>query len=220
MDKLNLGIESTIFVEFPRINPGHRYRSKLLGYKTKHSIMITTPMEGNEALSLLDNDKCTVRYMDGQNACAFETAVQRVCKEPFSYLHLYYPDLIEHVQLRAAQRFPVELTASATQNNNKDATKYKATIVDLSPLGIGFSSEKSIGEVSDIFNLAIELPNNGETKTLQINVMICNIQETISNKNSEDILYRYGAKFLTEDPAQQLKIAELIYQHINIIRNS
>ena len=220
MDRLNLAIESTLFIEFPRINAGHRYRCKLLGYKKKYSIMITTPVEGSEALTLLDNDRCTIRYMDGQNACAFETAVQRVCKEPFSYLHLYYPDLIEHVQLRAAQRFPVELQATATEKNNKDAIKYKTTIVDLSPLGIGFSSHEKIGETSDLIELKVELPSNGETKALQINVMICNIQENISNKNSEDILYRYGAKFLTEDPAQQLKIAELIYQHVNIIRNS
>lgn len=208
MDKLTLNVESTLLIEFPRLNSGHRYRGRLLGYRSKHSVLVF--IEGTETLSPLENDNCTVRYMDGQNACAFSTSVQRVCAEPFPYLHLYYPNSIEFVQLRAVQRFPVNLSATAIL---ADGSTQPAAIVDISPQGLGFTAQSSLGEKGDTLKLNIDINNGEQKKQLAIDVSICNHQCKNSDDDSPQ-LHRYGATFFNNDPQQILSITELVFQNM------
>lgn len=215
MEQLNLNVDDPLIIEFPHIKPGQRYRCKLLGYNIGQSIMITSPRDGSDAPLLRENDLCTVRYMDGINACAFKSRVRRNCIEPYPYVHLYFPHSIEAVQLRQAQRFSVKFDANVHAAGGESVP---VCVSDICTQGVGFFAPRAIAEPGESIVIDIDLGDDS-SRIISLRAEICNAKQARS-EGGDDHGYRYGAKLLMADADSQLKISELIFRHLNIIRSS
>ena len=86
---------------------------RLIGYLQDLSLLITTPTTFNGVrLQLVQGDQLVMRFSSSQNAFAFAGDVQRVCKLPYSYLHIAFPKEVQGTVIRKAARVKTTIVAS------------------------------------------------------------------------------------------------------------
>ncbi len=95
-DDMKLNAESRLQLEPPKQLGSERILVKVIGYLRGVSLLVTAPAAANGArLQLIEGERVVTRSFSGQNAFAFACTVERVCKLPYEYLHLSFPDVIE-----------------------------------------------------------------------------------------------------------------------------
>jgi c-di-GMP-binding flagellar brake protein YcgR len=92
---------------------GHKasYRVQLVGVLPGLSLLVTAPDVRGAHVPLADGQIFEVRIFNGDDALAFSSMVIRSCQEPYPYVHLSYPERIEHVLVRNARRTRLKLPA-------------------------------------------------------------------------------------------------------------
>jgi hypothetical protein len=90
---------------------GPRVQARLLGYLEGESVMAALPGATLLPTDLRLGDEVAVRYLVGRSVCGFKTHVIRVCTSPYPYFHLHYPEDIQKMDVRSAERVQVALSA-------------------------------------------------------------------------------------------------------------
>lgn len=182
----------------------------LIGYEPGKSILVSMPRIDGEAMQLLINDGVAVRYLFGNAVHAFESAVLRICKDPFPFIHLLYPKVIESVKVRSAERVSIRIDGEAQPGEGKDVTP--VSLLDLSIGGARLSSPRDLGDINDTFSLSFDLTFAGLRETLHIPVVIRS-----STRKSQDE-YLFGLAFEELDERQRLFVQGCIYEAMNLKR--
>lgn len=87
---------------------------RLIGYLEDLSMLITTPATVNSVrLQLMEGDQLVMRVFSSQNAFGFASEVQRICKLPYSYLHISFPKKVQGTVIRKAARVKIQQSESS-----------------------------------------------------------------------------------------------------------
>ncbi len=168
-----------------------RLHVNLIGYLPGTSLLVTTPMAADKVMIIREGQPFVVRVMVGNRIVGFTTTVLRSCSRPFPYLHLSYPEEMEQITVRQAQRVRVKLFASL-KNTNPDFQFDKpqsATIVDLSTSGALLVSSEQLGEVDDevTVNCAVKIAD--AEKLLTLPAILRNVHIEPSEEHGEHSYY-------------------------------
>lgn len=181
-----------------------RYSAKLLGYLNKHSLLLSQPLLDEHAITVAAGEDFLVRGFCGATTYEFNAKVLLVCSQPYSYLHLSFPEQVTSLEMRGAVRIKVKLACSVA--NTLNHLKMPATICDLSTSGVRLQSSANLGQVGATlqvhFNLAIEHEAHPFTLTAIIrNVAIAD----------NDHLGTYGVEFVNLGGADSIALQSCIY---------
>lgn len=169
--KHNIG--DTLQLQFSPGNADDRYYVKLIGYLENKSILITTPRIDGTALKIPAEQKFIVRMISGNSAQGFTATAIYSTTRPYPHVHLTYPDNLESITVRKAERVNCKLIVTV-QNEEPDRTLGEgrsASMHDISTAGSRLFSNESLGEV-------------GDTITINSKVIVADIEQylTISAK--------------------------------------
>ena len=192
-----------------------RMHVKLVGYLPGISLLVTTPRVADKVMIIREGQPFVVRMMLGNRVVGFATTVLRSCSRPFPYLHLSYPEEMQQITVRKAQRVRVKLFASL-KNANPDFQVDKprpATIVDISTSGVLMVSSEQLGELGDQVSVTCAVKIGGVEKLLSLSAMIRNVHIERSEEHGEHSYY-HGLELNLKEPQDIFALHGYVYEQI------
>ena len=192
-----------------------RLHVNLIGYLPGVSLLVSTPMVADRVMIIREGQPFVARMMAGNRIVGFTTTVLRSCSRPFPYLHLSYPEEMEQITVRKAQRVRVKLFA-ALKNTNPDFQFDKpqsATIVDISTSGALLVSSDQLGEIDDKVNVNCAIKIAGAEKLLSIPALIRNVHIEPSEEHGEHSYY-HGLELNLKSQQDIFALHGYVYEQI------
>jgi c-di-GMP-binding flagellar brake protein YcgR len=149
LSKMNLTAGLNINVEVVG-SDGKRYQSTLIGLVPGRSVLVKTPMLGENRPLLLRKDQTLIcRFFSHKVACAFRSQVVHLCTTPMHYLHLGWPSQVEVGAVRKSERVTTNVQVSIVNQSDASWERTYGAIVDLSTSGARLESVDPIGGVNE-----------------------------------------------------------------------
>lgn len=199
----------------PRDGDARRMQVKLIGYLPGASLLVTTPRSGDKVMIIREGQPFVARMMVGNRIVGFATTVIRVCSRPFPYLHLSYPEEMEQITVRQAQRVRVKLFASL-KNANPDFKFEKAqpaTIVDLSTTGALLVAPLQLGEVGDKMTMSCAFKIGGAEKLLTLKAILRNVHVEDNDEHGKQS-FHHGLEFDLKNQQETFALHGFVYEQI------
>lgn len=131
-------------------NEGNRYKGTLIGQVPGRTVLVTTPMLGDNRPLLLRKEQVMVcRFFFQKSACAFRSQVVHICTTPFHYLHLGWPQVVEVGAVRKSERVQANLQVTVMNQSDSSWERTYGGIVDLSTTGARLETVEPAGVVGD-----------------------------------------------------------------------
>ncbi|TCS37600.1 flagellar brake protein [Reinekea marinisedimentorum] len=129
---------------------GQRHKGVFLGMISGRSVMMSTPLVGENRPLLLRKDQPVVcRFFDQKIACAFRSQVLYLCTTPIHYLHLAWPTDVEVGHVRVSERVVANLQMNVVNQSDISWDKSHGAIVDLSISGARLETVEPVGNIGD-----------------------------------------------------------------------
>jgi len=207
-ESIGLPVGSALVIE--RVDSGKKYPVQLLGFRRQRSLMVSPPQTKNGAEILLDNGEAlNVRFINGKTIGAFECQVVYRCYQPFSYIHLSYPEQIESVDIRNAERVSADIEASVDSDFVMVGEWPKKVVLrNLSESGLCFVSDEFLGLIGHELNFSVGLTVNDVEKTLCLPGVIRNIEHHALPNGRKD--YQVGVQFLALNDNDRLVLSSFV----------
>ena len=183
----------------PRDGEGsRRVHVKVIGYLPGHSLIVTTPRIKNKVMIMREGQPFVARVMIGNRIVGFATTVLRSCAVPYPYLHLSYPEEMEQITVRKAQRVRVKLFASLKNSNPQfQAEKPQpVTVIDISTSGAQVVASEAVGEVGDQVQLNCLVKVGKAEKLLALPALLRNVH--LEDEHGAEN-YSHGLEFELSD---------------------
>jgi len=205
---LQLSVGTVLNLQVLSEKGGPRVQARVLGYLEGQSVMAALPGATLLPTDLRLGDEIAVRYLVGRSVCGFKTRVVRVCTSPYPYFHLDYPEDVQRMDVRSAERVQVALPARLETG----AQGLDVEVRDLSATGAMLSSASEIGEVGDVVKLSMELTFGPITRQVSTAATIRNA--TPATEGGEDSALRYGVQFEELSEADHIFVRGFVFEQL------
>jgi len=210
--KVNIG--DRIQLQDPSSKSDERIFVKLLGYREDKSILVTMPRANGELIRVVNGQLFIVRLFSVQTVHAFNVTVLESKVSPYPYMHISYPDKVESVVVRNAQRVNVGLIVSVQGDPDKNSDdSIPAKLTDISTGGAKLSTQVSIGELGEDISMSAKLTVGGVEQYLQILAIIR--RADIDEANGK-CTYSYGLEFHFVEERDRLVLHGFVYEQLSI----
>lgn len=190
-----------------------RMHVKVIGYLPGQSLLVTTPRVKNKVMIIREGQPFVARVMIGNRIVGFATTVLRSCAVPYPYLHLSYPEEMEQITVRKAQRVRVKLFGSVKNSNpefNTDKPQ-PVTVVDISTSGAQVIASEAVGEVGDRLRLNCLIKVGATEKLLAIPALLRNVH--LEDESGTET-YSHGLEFELTDQQDIFALHGFVYEQI------
>ena len=187
---------------------------KLIGYREGKSILVTMPRSEGELLRVVKGQVFIVRLFSVQTVYAFNVTVLEGKVSPYAYMHLSYPEKVESVVVRNAQRVNVELIVSVQHSDPDKVTgeSVSAKLTDVSTGGAKLSTLEAIGELSEDISMSAKLTVGGVEQYLQILATIRRVD--IEDEEGRQ-MFTYGLEFRFVEENDRLVLHGFVYEQLS-----
>lgn len=210
---MNLKIGDRIQLQPPAQLGTERHIVKLVGCLDRVSVLVTAPMVHGVRLPLLEDENIVARVFSGQNAFGFTCSVRRVCRVPFDYLHLSFPDEIQGAVIRKSPRIKLRIIASIADPENEAREALSGMIVNISSSGARVDARNPLGKAGqkvrmsfrvNLHNMDLYLTTNAVIRTL--------LRDDDLNTAAQPPVVHHGVEFQDLQPNDSMILQSLIYQ--------
>ncbi|MBU2864756.1 flagellar brake protein [Reinekea forsetii] len=172
LSKLRLAAGLNINIELPDVDE-KRYLGTLIGYVSDRSVLVTTPMLGENRPLLLRKDQTVVcRFFSHKVACAFSAQVVHLCTTPIHYIHLGWPRQVEVGTVRKSERVVANLKVSVVNQTDSDWQRGAGAVVDLSTTGAKLECLEPVGAIGDVILISGKVVVGHVTRLISIEATI------------------------------------------------
>jgi len=213
---LKVQVGETIQLQPRGSDDGKRLHGKIIGYLPGASLLVTTPRIKDKVVIIREGQPFVVRMMMGNRIVGFTSTVLRSCASPYPYLHLSFPDEMEQIVVRKAQRVSVKLFASL-KNDNPDfhfEKPHSASIIDISTSGAMLVASEPLGAVDDKVVLTCVLKFAGTEKMLSIPSILRNVHIEKASEAAQDESYYHGLEFKVKEQQDVITLHGFVYENI------
>lgn len=200
----------------PDLSPD-RSMVRLIGWLDNVSLLVTAPMEHGLRLHLREKDKLVARIFSGQNAFAFGTHIERICRTPFVYLHLAFPQRIQGSVIRSSPRVRTHIAVTvAGPGDDAPRDRQPALIVNLSAEGALVRAREPLCAVGDPLQLWFRVRLHSMDAHLTLKAVTRNVfVEGAGGPGAGDgTAINHGVKFEQLQSSDSVILQGLIYQHM------
>jgi c-di-GMP-binding flagellar brake protein YcgR len=212
---MKLRVGDRIQLQLPASMGTERYVVRLIGYADNASVLVTPPIANGMCLPVRAGDKIVARVFTSQTAFAFDSTIERVCKIPYDYLHLFYPTVVQGAVVRQAPRIKTKIIASIAKSGATDnEDKISGIIVNISAHGALVCMRQPLDKKSQHITLSFRINLHEVDTHLNIKAIIRNVQTDETKDNSDPLKYQHGVQFLGMQPTDNMILQSLIYQQM------
>lgn len=212
---MKLRIGDRIQLQLPASMGLERYVVKLIGYVENGSVLVTPPVANGMCLPVRATDKIVARVFTSQTAFAFDSAIERVCKIPYDYLHLSYPTVVQGAIVRKSPRIKTRIIASISKGDSADGDdRISAVIINISPQGALLCMRHPLDGNSEPINLSFRINLHAVDTLLNINAIVRNVQIDEAKDDTDPLKYQHGVQFLDLLPNENMILQSLVYQQM------
>ncbi len=211
-DRLNLELPADHDFRTKFQSPNERFLVKVIGFLKGASLLVTAPNTTNA--QIIGGKKVVMRSFTGQNAFGFSCSIERICKLPYEYLHLSFPDDIQGIVVRKAPRVKARIIATVLGSKSGAEEQISALISDISASGVSLDAKQPLGEKGDILNLSFRMPLHNIDAYLSVKGVIRAIVNNDAADASKVGLIRHGIEFQDLQPNDCLILQSMIYQQM------
>jgi len=211
-DRLNLELPSDYDFRLGRQPPNERFLVKVIGFLKGASLLVTAPTTNNVAL--IGGKKVVMRSFSGQNAFGFACNIERICKVPYGYLHLSFPDEIQGTMVRKAPRVKASIIATVQSSKAGAQEQISSLISDISANGASIDAKKQLGDKGDILNLSFRVPLHNIEAYLSVKGVIRAVFSGGPDDAQKNGLIRHGIEFQELQPNDSVILQSMIYQQM------
>ncbi len=214
---IKLLVGESIQLQNPADKSKERIFVKLVGYREGKSIVVTMPKLGGVEIQVQKGHKFIARLFSVKTVYAFSVAVLETKRTPYPYMHMTYPQKVESVVVRNAQRVGVELIVSV-QNEDPDKTLDEAAsakMTDISTGGSKLTTVDSIGDVGDDISISAKFKVGGVDQYVQILAIIRRADFHVANDEQTKDLYIYGLEFRFVEETDRLILHGFVYEQLS-----
>lgn len=206
-DRLQLQPPATVSQE--------RFIVKLIGYLDNASLLVTTPLENGFRVPLRENDKIVARVFTSQKAFGFTSVVERVCKIPYDYLHLSFPDSIQGSVVRKSPRVRTKIITSISREEESDeANRQSGMIVNLSADGALVRARQPLADKGETMRMAFRVNLHNVDAFLTVNAIVrSRFLDEASEANAVQ-MHNHGVQFQELRPNDSVILQSMIYQQM------
>lgn len=152
---------------------GKRHKGTLIGLVPGRTVLVTTPMLGENRPLLLRKEQTLIcRFFSHKVACAFRSQVVHICTTPMHYLHLGWPSQVEVGAVRKSERVLANLQVSVVNQSDTSWERTFGAIVDLSTTGARLESVDPIGVVGEQILISGKVVIGHVTRLISIEAII------------------------------------------------
>ncbi len=169
----SLSVGTLLSLQPPVRDSGGGFDVQLIGYMPGESLLVSQPLNNQVAVKPVAGMAYRAYITSGDSTYAFETEIVRVCDQPFQYMHLRFPDGIQGVILRRAQRTRID-GSQLLLNMQDGAERLSVTMFDISPLGACLVSKHPLGKVGDFFCIDMQHKSAADTLTFPCTIRYIN----------------------------------------------
>jgi c-di-GMP-binding flagellar brake protein YcgR len=187
-----------------------RHIVRLLGYLDNASLMVTMPMTNGMRVPVHEHDKIVARIFSSQKAFAFDCKVLRVCKMPYDYLHLSFPDVVQGAVIRKSPRIRTKIITSITTQGGSNE-KQPGVIVNLSADGALVKARQQLAGKSEEIVLSFRVNLHNMEAYLTTKAVVRNVFE---EEGAEELRFQHGIQFLDLPSNDSVILQSLIYQQM------
>ena len=206
-DRLQLQPPPTVSVE--------RHVVKLIGWADGVSVLVTAPMANGLRVPLRENDTIVARIFAGQKAFGFSSTIERVCKIPFDYLHLSFPETVQGSVIRKSPRVRTRIIASVADRNASDcAERQSGVIVNLSADGALLKARQPLGDKGTRLMLSFRVSLHKVDAYLTVGAVVRSAFEDEEKSRRDDAVFNHGLQFEDLAPNDTVILQSLIYHQM------
>lgn len=192
-----------------------RYVVQLIGYLERRSLLVTTPVENGSPLPFEENDLVVARIFTGQKAFGFHSVVLRVCKSPYHYLHLSYPDSVQGAIIRKSPRVRTNIITSIAKSETGDSNESKSgAIVDLSVDGACVRTRQRLWAKGETIQLLFRLNLHNVDAYLVLGAVVLSTLAHQDKDGSSEDLFNNGIQFQKLSANDRVILQSYIYQQM------
>ncbi|MDD5301080.1 MAG: flagellar brake protein [Gallionella sp.] len=213
-DRLNLELPADYDFRFSaqRQLSNERYLVKVIGFLKGASLLVTAPNTVNA--QIIGGKKVVMRSFTGQNAFGFACHIERICKVPYGYLHLSFPDDIQGIVVRKAPRVKTRIIATVQDSKSGAEEQISALISDISASGVSLDAKQVLGDKGDVLNLAFRVPLHNIDAYLSVKGAIRAVLSGDAADAAKPGLIRHGIEFQELQPNDGVILQSMIYQQM------
>lgn len=214
-DDMKLKVEDKLQLEPPAQLTRERFTVKVIGFLRGASLLVSMPITANGLrLQLREKEKLVMRSFSGQNAFGFACKIERICKIPYEYMHLSFPDDIQGIVIRKAPRVRTRIIAAVLDSKAGAEKQISALISDISANGISLESRQPLGDKGDTLNLSFRVQLHNIDAYLSLKGVIRAMFTVDPSDASKTGLIRHGIEFQDMPPNDSVILQSLIYQQM------
>jgi c-di-GMP-binding flagellar brake protein YcgR len=212
---MRLRVGDRIQLQPPASMGTERHIVRLLGYLDNASLMVTAPMSNGMRVPLREHDTIVARVFSSQKAFAFDCTVVRVCKIPYDYLHLSFPDVVQGAVIRKSPRIKTKIIASiSTPGDGKGTEKQPGVIVNLSADGALVKARQQLAGKSEEIVLSFRVTLHNMDAYLTAKAVVRNVFADEEKEGADALKVQHGIQFLDLQPNDSVILQSLIYQQM------
>lgn len=211
---MRLRVGDRIQLQPPAAIGKERFLVRLLGYLEHGSLLVTAPTLHGLRVPIRERDRVVARVFSSQNAFGFDCTVLRVCKIPYDYLHLSFPEAIQGAVVRKSPRIRTRIIA-AVAPPDESAEKVSAVIVNLSADGALVKARRPLAEKDQEIGLSFRVLLHEVEVYLSMRAVVRNAYLEENGSDRDDALrHCHGVQFLALQPNDRMVLQSLIYQQM------
>lgn len=192
-----------------------RFIVRLIGFLDNASLLVTAPAHNGMRVPVREHDKIVARVFSTQRAFGFDCYVVRVCKIPYDYLHLSWPEMIQGAVVRKSPRIKTKIIVSIARLGTGDnEEKLSGVIIDLSADGALIKSRQPLGEKSQELTLSFRVTLHNMEAYVTTRAVIRNVFTDEDAGKDEPLKHHHGIQFLDVPPNDKMILQSLIYQQM------
>ena len=181
-----------------------RHISRVVGFAEDQSLLVAVPAPRGVRAEFIENEVVVVQAFSRNSAFAFKCTVLNVCRRPFDYMHLSFPDRIQGSVIRNATRVRTGIEAQAVPSAGGPVT---ARLGNLSATGALVVSPSELGKVGDKLRLAFKVELHDVVSDISAEAAILKV-------SGEDGAHQYGVEFGELPAHERMILRSLIYQQM------
>jgi c-di-GMP-binding flagellar brake protein YcgR len=197
-DILKLQIGDVVQLQHISPDKDDRYTVSVIGFLAGESLLVTAPTIKGKIQFVRDGQQFAVRMLRGSHVYGFKTTVLKSSVKPYPYIHLSFPEEMESIAVRNAERVETSIPALARNTLQPDEKRNWQPVVikDLSYTGVRLESMKSLGNAGEAIQLRFTLEVCDSEEDLDLTADIRNVSH---HHHSGKHGYSTGAQFQNLD---------------------
>jgi len=207
-DGLNLKTGMSLYIQRIRTDGVTEVLScNLIGFVEGQGLIVK-PHDDSTLASLNVGEKITTRMSVGDSRYAFSCTILTLNEQPYTHIHLSYPEEISGIMKRAAPRFHINMPIRLSLHIGVDIVS--VLISDISSSGACLLSESPLGGHADTLNIEFRVPFDQTLLTLP-----CVVRYVLTEQEDGKHYYRHGVAFQFVSDEDQWQLNQFIEMLIN-----